>query len=179
MKQTGTNNPEAFIAFLKGNELYNKGHDRRDELMSYLVKANKFYEESFKLDPDFVNPYLFHADLFAHFLLREKDVAVENLTDDIALVKMRQDLNAMVAKSKSETERDYYRLYQIMFSDDWSGFRPAIEKVLNNPDARKYFSYQSFALGTLLISLGYDQEIAELSEEILVNDPLNERANTD
>ena len=179
MKRTGTNNPEAFIAFLKGNELYNKGHDRRGELMSNLVKANKFYEESFKLDPDFVNPNLFHADLFAHFLLREKDMTVENLTDDIALEKMRQDLNAGVAKSKSEAERDYYRLYQIMYSDDWSGFRPAIEKVLNNPDARKYFSYQSFALGTLLISLGYDQEIVELSEEILVNDPLNERANTD
>ena len=179
MQRAGTRNAEAFIAFLKGNELYEKGHNRMPEVMNYLVKANKFYEESSALDPNFANPHLFHADLFAHFLLREKDVAIENLTDDLAFVEMRQDLNALVAKSKSETERDYYRLYQIMNSDDWTSFRPLIERVLKNPDAKKYFAYQSFSLGTLLIYLGYGQEIQQIMEGILINDPLNRQAQTD
>lgn len=179
MQRAGTKNAEAFIAFLKGNEMYEKGHSRMIEVINYLVKANKFYEESSALDPDFANPHLFHADLFAHFLLRDKDLAIENLTDDTALVEMREDLNALVAKSKSEVERDYYRLYQIMNSDDWTSFRPLIERVLKSPDAKKYFAYQSFSLGTLLIYLGYGQEIQQIMEEILINDPLNRQAQTD
>jgi len=179
MQRAGTKNAEAFIAFLKGNELYEKGHNSGGELMNYLAKANKFYEESYSMDPYFANPHLFHADLFAHFLLRDKDVAIEDLTDDLALVKMRQDLNALVAKSKSEAERDYYRLYQIMYSDDWTSFRSLIERVLENPDAKKFFAYQSFSLGTLLIYLGYGPEIQLIMEEILINDPLNRQAQTD
>ena len=178
MQLAGTGNAEAYLAFLKGKELFDMAHNRVDPF-KYLAKANRFFEESSRLDPDFINPYLYHADFYAHFLLRENPIANDTLSDDMALTKMRFDLNAMVEKAKSDSERDYYRLYQIMYSDDWTGMRPAIEKFLGDPNAAKLLSYQSFNLGTLLINLGYDQEVLALTEKILENDPLNEMAQYD
>jgi tetratricopeptide (TPR) repeat protein len=60
-----------------------------------------------------------------------------------------------------------------MFSRDWSNFRPLIERVLNNPESSKYFAYQSFNLGQLLIALGYQDQMITISKTLLQSDPSN------
>jgi tetratricopeptide (TPR) repeat protein len=58
-----------------------------------------------------------------------------------------------------------------MYSNNWSNFRQVIEKSLLHEDAPKYFKYQNFDQSTLLIALGYGEQLSKISEEILLQDP--------
>ncbi len=178
MQWAGTSNAEAYIAFLKGNELYWLGHKNRNILLSYLKQANAEYERAVTLDKDFVKPYLYHADFYFHYLLENKSFNQETLTDNQAYQMLTMDLGNAVAKSKTAVEKDYYRIYKIMYSNDWSHLRPAIENVLKSPEAVRLFTYQSFRIDELIISLGYGSEISRISQEILKTDPLNTQAMT-
>lgn len=172
MQGAGTTNPEAFLAFLKGRELDENAHQNgRFIKLEELRRANVFYKESIKHDPDFINPYLYHADFFLHYVLKDDPTYTDTLSETEAYKMFMSDLENMVSRSKVASQKDYYRLPQIMFSNDWSNFRAAIEKSLNSPDANKYFKYQNFDISSLLICLGYGDQLSDLSRKILADDP--------
>ncbi len=177
MQWAGTANAEAYIAFMKANEFFRNGHADRNLLLPYLKQANVHYEKAMQLDEDFIKPYLLHADYYLHYLLLEnKNSYHDTLTDKEAFQLLTLDLGNAVGKSNTDIEKDYYRLYKIMYSDDWSDMRPTIERVLGSTEAVRLFSYQSFGIGHLLIGLGYGKEITRISNELLKNDPLNSLA---
>lgn len=177
MHWAGTQNAEAFLAFLKGRDLDDQAHVSKVFMdLSMLKKANTYYIEAIDHDPDFLNAYLFRADFFLHYILKDDPNFHDTLTDQEAYDMFMNDLNNMVTRSKDESQKNYYRLAQIMYSNDWSGFRQIIEKSLNSSDAIKYFSYQNFDISGLLICLGYGNEIAAISKKMLENEPNTEVA---
>ena len=139
--------------------------------MTTLKKANAHFEQSSQLDPDFVNPYLFHADFFLHYVLKDDPHYQDTLTDQQAYNLFNQDLANAIARSKEPSQADYYRIPQTMYSNNWTNFRQVIEKSLLSQDAAKYFKYQNFDFSTVLIALGYGDQVSKLSEEILSRDP--------
>jgi tetratricopeptide (TPR) repeat protein len=142
-----------------------------------MEKAKAFYEESIKLDPNFVNAYLFHADFFLHYILRDDPRYVSSLTESQAYKMFMDDLGNTVSRSKDESQKDYYRIPQIMYSNDWTNFREVIEKSLNSPDAVKHYKYQNFHISALLTGLGYGNQLAAISKNILEKDPSEFTAN--
>jgi tetratricopeptide (TPR) repeat protein len=58
-----------------------------------------------------------------------------------------------------------------MYSNNWSNFRQVIEKSMSSKDVPKHFKYQNFDLSTLLIALGYGEQLSNISQEILLQDP--------
>jgi tetratricopeptide (TPR) repeat protein len=146
-------------------------------MLPYLKRANISFDEAIRLDPDFINPYLFKADYYYHYLLKsEKVVYSDTLTETQAYRLLQKGIESAIDKSKTEIEKDYYRLYTIMFSNDWSTIRPIAERVLNSPEAVQLFTYQPFNLAALLTSLGYGKQITSISRAIGKNDPLNQPA---
>lgn len=175
MHWAGTQNAEAFLAFLKGRELDDQAHVSKLFMdLSMLQKANALYTEAINHDPDFLNAYLYRADFFLHYILKDDPYFQDTLTEKQAYKSFMNDLNNMVTRSKDEPQKNYYRMAQTMYSNDWSGFRPIIEKSLNSPDAIKYFSYQNFDISGLLICLGYGNEVAAISKKILESEPNSE-----
>jgi TolB-like protein len=177
MQWAGTNSSEAYLAFLKARALDDKAHEssRFIDLVT-LKEANFYYEQSSQLDPDFVNPYLFHADFFLHYVLKDDATYKDTLTDEEAYKFFNADLTNAIAKSKESSQADYYRIPQIMYSNNWTNFRQVIEKSLSSKDAAKHFKYQNFDLSTLLMSLGYGEQVTMVSEEIMREDPSNQTA---
>jgi tetratricopeptide (TPR) repeat protein len=143
--------------------------------LPYLKRANVYFSEAIRLDPDFINPYLYRGDFYFHYLLKnDKPVYSDTITDPEAYQLLRQNIQQAIDRSKSEIEKDYYRLFLIMYSNDWSTIRPIAERVLKSPEAVHLFSYQPFNLAALLSCLGYNRQIAEISRAILKKDPLND-----
>jgi TolB-like protein len=172
MQWAGTSSAEAYLAFLKARALDNQAHERsRFVDLATLKKANVYYEQSSELDPDFVNPYLFHADFFLHYVLKDDPAFKDTLTDQQAYDLFNADLTNAITRSKEVSRADYYRIPQTMYSNNWSNFRQVIEKSLLNVDAPKYFKYQNFDQSTLLVALGYGNQLSNISEEILLQDP--------
>jgi hypothetical protein len=172
MQWAGTTNAEAYLAFLKGRELDNQAHERNRFVdLDKLKKANFYYKQSSQYDPDFVNPYLFHADFFLHYVLNDDPEYQDTLTNEQAYKLFNDDLANAIARSKETSQADYYRISQTMYSTNWTNFRQIIEKSLANKDAPRHFKYQNFDLSTLLIALGYGEQLSKISEEILLQDP--------
>lgn len=143
-------------------------------MLPYLKRANLNFDDAIRLDPDFINPYLYKGDFYFHYLMKnEKTVYNDTITEVQAYQLMRESIENAINKSKSEIGKDYYRLYSIMYSNDWSSIRPIIERVLKSPEAVQLFSYQPYNLSALLTCLGYGQQIAGISRAILKKDPLN------
>jgi len=172
MQWAGTKNADAYIAFLKGRELDEESH-RADEFidLAMLEKANTYYEESIKLDPYFLNAYLYHADFFLHYILKDDPRYQSTLTESHAYKMFMDDLGNTVSRSKDESQKDYFRIAQIMYSNDWTNFREVIEKSLNSPDAVKNFTYQNFGIRSVIIILGYGNQFSAIHNKILENDP--------
>ena len=177
MLWAGTTSAEAYLAFLKARALDNQAHERsRFVDLATLKKANSYYEQSSQLDPDFVNPYLFHADFFLHYVLKDDPNYQDTLTDQQAYNFFNADLANAIERSKEVSQSDYYRIPQTMYSNNWSNFRQVIEKGLLSEDAPRLFKYQNFDFSTLLIALGYGKELSEISRKIQLQDPSTDDA---
>lgn len=175
MQWAGTNNPEAFVTFLKGQEIFNEGHIKRNELLPYLKRANINFDDAIRMDPEFINPYVYKGDFYFHFLTKNKiTVYNDTITEAQAYTRMKESIESAIDKSRTESEKDYYRLYSIMYSNDWSAIRPVIERVFSSPEAVQLFSYQPYNVSALLTCLGYGQQISRISRAILKKDPLND-----
>ncbi len=172
MQWAGTTSAEAYLAFLKGRDLDDQAHERTRFIdLATLKEANHYYEQSSRLDPDFVNPYLFHADFFLHYVLKDDPLYKDTLTDQQAYTSFNRDLANAIARSKEPSQADYYRIPQTMYSNNWTNFRQVIEKGLLSEDAPRLFKYQNFDFSTLLIAMGYGKELSEISQKILLKDP--------
>lgn len=174
MQRAGTKNPEAYLLFLKGLSIFGDSHGPDMVDLKLMSEGNKLLTQSTKLDPTFASPDLYIADFYLHYISdRVPDPKTDTLTDEQSYNKLMKVLGDLVGKAGSPAEKDYYRLYVTMFSRDWSNFRPLIERVLNNPESSKYFAYQSFNLGQLLIALGYQDQMITISKTLLQSDPSN------
>lgn len=68
MLETGVRNPEAFVAFQKGIELFNQAHGSATMLES-LQEANIWFDRAIQLEPEFPDPYIWSADYYTHYLM--------------------------------------------------------------------------------------------------------------
>ena len=177
MQWAGTTNAEAYLSFLKARELDYKSHNSSRFIdLTTLKKSNVYYEQSIQLDPDFVNPYLFHADFFLHYVLKDDPHYTDTLTDQEAYKDFMIDSTNAINRSKEISRANYYRIPRAMYSNDWTDFRRVIEKSAFGEDAVIHFKYQNFDLSSLLIGLGYGDRIHEISKAILENDPTDQEA---
>jgi TolB-like protein len=178
MQRAGTTNPDAFLAFLKGLDFFRKGHNNRNLILPNLQQANINFDKAIAYDPDFVNAYIFHADLYLHYLDRESSGTSDTMTLAEAHRLMVRDFDNAVAKSGAAIEKDFYQLHSIMYSHDWSEMKPIIERLLKSPDAARLFTYQSFSLARVIYCLGYN-EFLEVDSAILRSEPNNIEAQRD
>jgi len=105
MHAAGVRNPEAFIAFQKGVELFEQAHGSAT-MLDTLHEANSWFERALESEPGFSYAYSYHSDYFTHFLMDAIDN--ENVTDDeraAALKSLTRDLNNAVRLATNETDR--------------------------------------------------------------------------
>ncbi len=172
MGWAGTRNPEAFLAFLKARELDDQAHSNSSYInLEKLKQANTFYQQSSLLDPSFMNPYIFHADFYLHYVLHDDATYRDTLTERQAAALFMEDLESAITRSREPAQADFFRIPKTMYSNDWTNFRNVIEKCLFNNEAILYFKYQNFDLITILIGLGYGDRVIEIGEAILKKDP--------
>jgi len=68
MQWVGTRNVEAFIAFQKGIEYYERAH-REPNQISLLRQANIHFDRAVEYEPELIDAYQYHADLYSHVLI--------------------------------------------------------------------------------------------------------------
>ncbi len=79
MLESGVRNPEAFIAYQKGVEIFEEAHGSAD-LLGNLRKANGWFDLATQLEPDFSDAYAYASDYYSHVLI--DSIRLDDISED-------------------------------------------------------------------------------------------------
>jgi len=94
MLESGVRNPEAFVAFQKGVEIFNKAHGSATMLES-LREANIWFDKALQLEPEFPDPYIWSADYYTHYLMDVMD------DDAVTVGERRAAMDSVISRHQS------------------------------------------------------------------------------
>ena len=124
MQRVGTRSVDAFIAYQKGFELYERAHSEPNRI-SLLRQANAPFEEAVRLEPGYFPAYRLHADLYRHILISN---AAGQLDGDIteqdvagAPAALRRDFDTGLHAAGNAGERDNTAFDRALMLGPWRG----------------------------------------------------------
>ena len=127
MFAAGTRSVPAFEAFLKGRELYDRGHQVFSPQDRW--KANEYLEESLRLDPEFSAAYSLHHDAYAHFLMQDMPAAKPGLMEEQALARIRFDFAEATRYARDQRLRLATLLSGAIFNESWNNVPDAVAEL--------------------------------------------------
>jgi adenylate cyclase len=176
MFETGTRSVPAFEAYLKGQAIFLEAHVRDSSSGPSLADANAYFDVALRLDPNFAQVAILHADRYAHFLL-EKEAAIvggsDDLTTDIAYKGLNRDFVIAVNNAPDDLARISAEINREFFQPRWHRI-PGLIEQLRAIDPNDFSpTTNTVWLHEVLLMLGeFDLAIshAQLSQKA---DPLN------
>ena len=173
MADAGVGDIEAFLAYSRGRELYERAHGDEPTIPT-LMRANREYEAALAIKPDFAQAYLEHSDLYAHVLMDELAsdagaTSVTGLTVDEARRLLAEDLAASVRHEKGPGMRMVAQTVQTILSDNWSGLAGQLDQLL----AQQLACRQWLWIGSTSMVFGRDGVYLERALERTRCNPLD------
>lgn len=170
MRQAGLRNIEAFTAYQKGVDLFDRAHGEMDQIDG-LRQANVYFEQVMDLVPEYGQVYADHSDLYVHLLNNSvTGQPDEGMTEDALLDAYNSaiaDYQAATQYAPSSRHRYIAELDLAFISGNWRGISGRLEKALADPGC-----LDGNWTSTIANPLGYGAEYFEFSEAILACDPL-------
>ncbi len=168
MSAVGLKNPEAFIALVKGRELYDAYHSSDGDI-EILRRANEWFERALELAPDLSDAHVYHSDLFAHTLIDAssgEDVPEEELTQAIAA--MRADLDAAIKAAPDRPRQLNATFVRGLLLGEWGATRSLVREIA----AVKTCSDAAW-LDMVTLGYGLERELLAVAERMVACDPLD------
>ncbi len=133
MFASGTHDPQAFDAFLRGRAIFADAH-RTD--YGLLWEANTWFENALQHDPQYARAHYMHHDAYAHTLLGDSAIGRAPTEDgkpatvESLIARMRQDLDAAVDSARDESMQLNFEIDRAFVLGDWQRL-PALEQRLD------------------------------------------------
>jgi TolB-like protein len=174
MRKAGLRDVEAFIAYQKGMELFEKAHGDED-IISILRKANGYFEFVTDRVPGFASAYVEHSDVFVHILLHDTSgMPLPGVTEEdisSALDHAVSDYSAAVEHASSRSQRMASELDLAYITGNWRGISRKIENYITEPGCRN-----SNWVHTMAPAFGYASRYLAKAHEDRLCDPLSSQA---
>ncbi len=166
MRASGFRNPEAYVAYQRGFELYNEAHSDWD-LLPGLREANQWFDRVIALEPNSTKTYLLHADYYTH-LLRDAYETVSPEDVENAREHMHADLDEAVRTAADEVSRLSAEFDRAFVSGNWRHLRKIAEAYLDVVACPT-----SGWVNTALMELGRAEEVTTVTLKQVACDPRN------
>jgi TolB-like protein len=136
MRSTGLRNPEAFVAFQKGRELLDHAHALpRSETPNVLLQANKYFERTIELAPEFSLAHALHADYYLHLVSNAPSLdkfPKEKIEE--ALRHAQTDYDNAARFTATEAERLNRNLDAALLAGQWRRLANLVSAALRLPE---------------------------------------------
>ena len=170
MRRAGLRDVEAFIAFQKGVELYEKAHGAVDQLET-LREANTYFDRVIERVPDYPAAYGYRSDLYVHLLNAEATAQpLEGaLPEDLAEAfdRARADFEAVHRYARSDAERENAEFDLAYIESNWAGMPARIERFIARSGCDDFTWIENIS-----VTFGYAERLAPRFEEYLNCNPL-------
>ena len=166
MRAAGMRNPEAFVAYQKGVQLYNDAHNHWS-IAPHLVEANKWFDRVIELEPGASRAYLHRVDYYVH-QLGESYTELSDEEREIAEERFRSDLDAAVRTASSDMTRAVARFDRAMLTGNWREIPAALSDYSNVAGCPT-----AAWLNVNTLEFGMAAEVLGLSRRLTACDPQN------
>ncbi len=132
MFQTGTRNVQAYEAYLRGRLLWTEWHTTHNDLGA-IWESQRWFERALEYDPEFAQAHLDHGDAYFHYAAGYIELlpdAYAGMTPEAAFKLFLQDYDRAIEFANNEELRVLYQAERTLYSEDWSGFRPLLNKLV-------------------------------------------------
>jgi TolB-like protein len=166
MRNSGTRNIDAFIAFQQGQRQWDRAHEEEDT-NRFLEQADAFFARATELAPDFSEAYLLQSDWFGH-LLSEGTLADDEAAREQARARHGELLQLAYDTATSDARRAIASVNDLLFADNWTYASETLELAVTSDICAHDNWTQDFAYlyGNL------DQRLA-YAARLVACDPLN------
>jgi TolB-like protein len=166
MRSAGFRNPEAYVAYQKGVQLYNDAHNHWD-IVPHLVEANAWLDLVIELEPNASRAYLLRVDYNTHRLsdnyaplsAEERRQAVESF---------RSDLDSAVNTSSNSVSRAAARFDRAVLTGDWRSMHAILEEYAQLAECPT-----AAWLNANTLEYGQADKVLTLGERLVTCDPHN------
>ena len=166
MRSAGFRNPEAYVAYQKGQQLYNEAHNHWD-IVPHLVEANFWLNRVIELEPNASRAYLLRVDYNSH---RLGDI-YEQLSEDEreeAVEGLRSDLDAAVRTASDEVSRVAARFDRAILTGDWRQVHEILDEYVQISECPT-----AAWLNINTLEYGQAENVLALGERLIACDPHN------
>ena len=124
MADIGVRDVEAFVAYQRGVEFFNRAHNE-GPMLPLLARANTEFEAAIARKPDFAIAYFQHADYYAHLLIDEAPgqgpgfVSTTGVSIEEAERRLTADLDAAYRYERDANQRLVIQAVRTTVSSDW------------------------------------------------------------
>jgi TolB-like protein len=134
MDHAGVRDVEAFVAFQRGVQLFDRAHNE-GPMLPLLERANAEFEAALARKPDFAQAHFYHADLYAHFLI---DAAPgkgpdATLPDGVGVAEAARrliaDLDASFRHERDPSQRRVVQVIRTTVTPDWRHLDEQLEQA--------------------------------------------------
>lgn len=131
MDTVGVRDVEAFVAFQRGIELFDRAHNE-GQMRENLAGANAEFDRAIERMPDFAQAYFFRVDRYAHVLIDWAPGKPPGFTEPDGLGveeaerRLVADLNAAYRHERDPGQRRVIQVIMTTVSSDW---RPLEEQI--------------------------------------------------
>ena len=136
MRAAGVRDPEAFIAYQKGMEIFNTAHGS-DRMLHLLRDANGWFETAIAHAPNFSDAYLRHSDYYSHILLYAATgetidgIPEEDVSE--AAAALVADFEAAARSAPDLRRRRGVELDKAIFLGEWQNLAARLDGVTADP----------------------------------------------
>jgi TolB-like protein len=158
MRRVGTRDVDAFIAFQKGIERYDRAHQEANQI-SLLRQANIEFEQAIARAPELYPAYEYHSDLYVHVVLDHASGLLNGeITDaDLAAAPaaLRRDFDQAVRHARTDEERSNAQFGRILLLGPWRGLALLSERAAaaTRCEAHPWLTFTSAAFGQAAAAL--------------------------
>jgi len=164
MQAAGMRNPEAFIAYQRGQEIYGRAHGLAEGLNG-LEEANEWFDRTLALSPGSSDLWLLHADYFTHIL--RGDISSDIGRED-AYASLVHDLDMAIETATDRSEQLSASYDKALITGDWQGIQSLFEEFSRISQCANTGWINSNTLG-----YGKAQQVLDISLRVAECDPLN------
>ena len=169
MRSVDLSNPEAFIAFQKGVELYDRWHGSGRVEPDLLVEANVWFDETLALSPGLSRAYSYHSDPYAHVLINAGNgqaIPEEELT--AAMEQLEKDFSNTIRYALDESQRLGASFNLALFAGKWRGLTAMVDEIAKQQSCR-----QLGWMAVPTLAYGKAREYLATQQTLISCDPLN------
>lgn len=164
MEAAGLRNPEAFVAYQRGREIYGEAHGLAEGL-GKLEEANRWFDRALSINPNSSTLWLLHADYFTHIL--RGDIA-SDISRDEAYAGLVHNLDMAIATAADRSEQLSASFDKALITGDWKGVQPLFDEFSQLSGCPRTGWINSNTLG-----YGKEEQVFDIATRVTECDPHN------